>query len=120
MEITGVIHKIYPIETKEYQGKNYKSQQFTLIAPHKDNPAFDKFPCFVVKSDKTIEALSKCKVGSTVTLKFDMTSKEWNGKPSFIENIVWNISGEQSNQPSNQQNNAQSINNQTDNDDIPF
>lgn len=123
MEITGKLHKIYPIETKEWENKTFKSQHFTLHEPHKDNPKFDRYPCFVVKNEKTIEILSKFKSGNIVSIKYDMTSKEYNNKPSYVENIAWSISGEQdsqSSQSSNQQNNTQSTFNQEDVSDLPF
>lgn len=94
MEITGTIHKIYKVEEKN----GYKSQFFTLIEKHKDNPKYDKFPCFICKTEKTIEALSHYKSGDRVTIKYDMNSKEWNEKPSFLENNVWGLAGHPSNQ----------------------
>lgn len=94
METSGTIHKIYPV----VENKGFKSQVFTLHEPHKDNPKYDRYPCFVVKSEKTIEMLSNYRKGNKVTIKFDMNSREWNDKV-FPENVAWNLAGDASNKP---------------------
>lgn len=116
MEITAKIHKIYPVESKPYQDKVFKSQVFTLVSPHKDNPKYDKYPAFVVKKDNPLEALSFYKEGDTVTVSFEMTSREWNGKV-YPENEAWKLAGNKGNQsrPSTPQ-----ATNDSDQDNLPF
>lgn len=116
METQGTIHKIYKVE----ENNGFKSQIFTLHEPHKDNPKYDKFPCFVVKSEKTIEMLSNYKAGNKVTIKFDMNSREWNGK-AYGENVAWNLAGDPSNKPTNySQPSAPQSTSDDDNGDLPF
>lgn len=115
MELTAKIKKIYPLEEKQVGDKVYKSQTFTVVVPHKDNPKYDKHPSFIVKNDKALEALSYYREGNTVTVTFEMDSREWNGKV-YGENIAWKLAGDPLNQVNEPK--PQVADNQT--DDLPF
>lgn len=114
METSGTIHKIYPI----VENNGFKSQMFTLHEPHKDNSKYDRYPCFTVKSEKAIEALSNYRKGNKVTIKFDMNSREWNDKV-FGENVAWNLQGDASNKTSSQPSAPQVTSDEDDNN-LPF
>jgi hypothetical protein len=70
-EVTGKVTNIYPVE----QISDKQKQSFTI----KTEDAYPKdiaFECWA----KTCEFLAKAKVGDSVTVSYDISSREYNNK----------------------------------------
>ena len=86
MEATGIIKEIMPIESgTSKNGKEWKKQAFVLNTNAEYNPDI----CFSVFG-KSLAALEHRQVGESVTVQFNLSSREFNGK--WYHNVdAWKI-----------------------------
>lgn len=70
-EITGKVTNIYPVEMIAEKAK----QSFTIKTTDQ-YPKDIAFECWA----KTVEFLAKAKVGDSVTVSYDISSREYNNK----------------------------------------
>lgn len=76
LKLTGVIIAILPVESGTSKaGKEWKKQNFVI----ETNEQYPKKACFTLFGDK-LSYLDKFAEGSTVDVKFNAESNEFNGK----------------------------------------
>ena len=93
-------------------GKEWQKQNFVIDTGAQYNPEV----CFQVFGDQKLDMLSSFKEGQEVEVKFNVSSREFNGK--YYHNLdAWFISGQKNVKPEVEQL-AESID--ADNDDLPF
>lgn len=93
-------------------GKEWQKQNFVIDTGSQYNPEV----CFQVFGDQKLDMLSSFKEGQEVEVKFNVSSREFNGK--YYHNLdAWFISGQKNVKPEVEQL-AESID--ADNDDLPF
>lgn len=78
MEITGIVKSILPQQT--INGKNGEIIKYGFVVEWQDN-GFTKKTCFeVMGADRYEKMQQNIVVGNNVTVGFDVTSREWNGR----------------------------------------
>ena len=88
MELTGRLVKLLPIQTGTGKNGEWKKLSF-VIETDGQHP---KQICFDVFKDEKIEMVQNKAIGSVVTVKFDIESREYNGK--YFTNVnAWSVSG---------------------------
>tara|TARA_R110000787_G_C13245059_1_gene428708 strand:+ start:232 stop:564 length:333 start_codon:yes stop_codon:yes gene_type:complete len=87
IEIKGTITKKIEVETGESKaGKEWKKQNFVLDTGAKYNPEV----CFQLFGDDKIDMLEGFNEGQEVTVAFNVSSREFNGK--YYHNLdAWKI-----------------------------
>lgn len=87
MEITGKLIKLMPIQTGQGKNGEWKKQEF-LIETDEKYPKQIALTCF---NDK-IDLIDRRQPGDVLTVKFDIESREYNGK--YFSNInAYSVSG---------------------------
>ena len=77
LEIKGKIKTVLPLETGEKNGKTWKKQSFVVDTGDQYNPDV----CFTLFGDEKVDSFAKYnKAGQDVTVKFNVSSREFNGK----------------------------------------
>lgn len=78
LEIKGIITEIHEVETGTSKaGKEWKKQSFVINTGDQFNPEI----CFSVFGEDKVDKIAKFnKVGQEVNVKFNVSSKEFNGK----------------------------------------
>ncbi len=87
LTITGKLLKILPVESgTSKEGKEWKKQNFVVDSYNQYNPEV----CFNAFGDEKIKSLSNFKEGEEITVSFNLSSREFNGK--YYHNIdAWRI-----------------------------
>lgn len=84
MELKGTIKKVLPLQTGDGKNGVWKKQEY--IIEYGDE--YPKLICFGIWGDNVEK--HKLKVGDSVTISFDIESKEFNGK--YYTNITaWKV-----------------------------
>ena len=82
--ITGKIHKIYPTERKEINGKVYHERILVIDNTRYDQytgePGFSSFPSFSINGDEKCRELDSFAEGEVVTVSFDIQGLKYNDK----------------------------------------
>ena len=82
--ITGKIHKIYPTERKEINGKVYHERILVIDNTRYDQytgePGFSSFPSFSINGDEKCRELDSFVEGEVVTVSFDIQGLKYNDK----------------------------------------
>lgn len=88
LKISGKITNILDVEEGTSKaGKPWKKQSFVIDTGAQYNPEV----CFGVFGDEKVDMLSSFHEGQDVEVKFNISSREFNGK--YYHNIdAWNIS----------------------------
>jgi len=88
-KLTGRVHVIEPKEfVKSKDGsKTYEKQKFVLDTGAKYNPYVS-----ILAFGKPTEQLSRCRMGDTITVMFEVSSREFKGK-WYTEVNASNIEG---------------------------
>ena len=78
MEVTGVIKQVLDVEQGTSKaGKEWKKQDFVLDTGAEYNPEI----CFSIFGDEKVDNFLKFNnVGDNVTVEFNLSSREYNGK----------------------------------------
>ena len=88
LELKGVITTIRDEQSGE--GKNGAWKKRNFLCEYKDGD-YTKSVAFVAFG-KTVDQLDKCSVGQEVTVKFNVESREYNGK-DYTDAKAWSIQG---------------------------
>jgi len=115
LKVTGKIEELLPVESGVSKaGKDWKKQNFVVNTGDEYNPLV----CFSVFGDEKVANLANNKVGETVEVAFNVSSRKWekDGKVSYFHNLdAWKINvvgGNISNEPAGV--------GQSDDDSLPF
>lgn len=91
LELTGTVKTVLPLETGTSKaGKDWKKQSF--VVTYKDGE-YEKDVCFTSMQEKVLEYIGKLGVGQTATVKFNIESKEFNGK-YYTDAKPWSVKAE--------------------------
>jgi|TARA_Y100000310_G_C20602106_1_gene773585 hypothetical protein len=96
LQLTGTIKEILPIESGVSKaGKDWQKMNFVIDTASEFNPLV----CFQIFGAEKCENFSKYnKVGDFVTVKFNVSSREWEGR--YFHNLdAWRVEGESNEQP---------------------
>lgn len=98
LSITGEIKTILAVENGESKaGKAWTKQNFVINTGAQFNPEV----CFQVFGEEKIAALANYKVGQTVEVLFNVSSREFNSK--YYHNLdAWKLKEAEGNTPMNQ------------------
>lgn len=95
--ITGLIHRILPIETEDYNGRTYYKRLLVLDATRRDpwtgEPLYPSFPSFVFDGEDRCNELDKYKVGQVVTITFYIQGNKYKDKETGEERYFTRIKG---------------------------
>lgn len=84
-ETTGVLHKVFPTETK----KNNFQVRFFVLKTEGQYPQYIKFQLTQDKCDQ----LDRYTEGQNIKVFFDLRGNEWNG--NYITNLnAWKLDGQ--------------------------
>jgi len=73
LEITGIIHRIGAVTSKQVGEKTYREQEVIIETTDEHNGgAYRSYPALLAKMDKVIGYVSGMKVGQKVTAKFNL------------------------------------------------
>ena len=87
LELTGTVHSVGQQESGTSKGgKDWKKQSFVMV--YKDGD-YDKKVEMTVMGDK-VDRVAKLGVGESVTVKFNLESREWNDK-WYTNATAWHI-----------------------------
>ena len=118
MEIKGKVLSVLPLVTGQGKNGEWRKQEFVIEIPDAQYP---KKLCLSLWGDK----IPCPSVGETVTVQFDIESREYNGR-YFTECKAWKIESAGAVQPAPQQSVQQQYNaeskdpNQGGGSDLPF
>lgn len=91
LKVTGKIEELLPVESGVSKaGKDWKKQNFVVNTGDEYNPLV----CFSVFGDEKVANLANNKVGETVEVAFNVSSRKWekDGKVSYFHNLdAWKI-----------------------------
>jgi hypothetical protein len=107
--ITGTVHSVEAEQSREYNGKTFKSRDVILSCPETINGnTYPNFPKLSAKLDKVLPHVANLQQGQTVTLHFNI--KGFNGqKGNFTGLEIWKVEAAQTQQAAPQQAQAQPI-----------
>jgi hypothetical protein len=89
-EITGILHKVLPLESGTGSRGSWQKQVFVI----KTTDQYPKELAFEVWGDKA-ESAGKLKAGKSIKVFFNVESREWNGKyNSSLKAWRWEVSKE--------------------------
>lgn len=120
MEITGTIKEVFATQTIS---EKFKKREFVLTT--EGSTPYPQFVSFQVTGDKC-EKLNSYSPGDELTVSFNLKGREWsgpNGTKYFNTLDAWKIEGVSQftkPAPNLQAENHAIINNNLDNDDLPF
>lgn len=86
MEITGTVKAVLPTVTGQGKNGEWKKTEFVIEQPGQ----YPKLACFTLWGDKVPAPA----IGDKVTVKFDVESREYNGR-YFTECKAWAVSSGQ-------------------------
>lgn len=92
LSITGNLKTLLPVESgvAKSSGKEWKKQQF-IVSNNDGYEGKEQIFCFEVFGEEKVESLTKYhKVGDEVTVKFNISTNEWNDK-YFTSLSAWRI-----------------------------
>ena len=89
--ITGTVHSVEAEQSREYNGKTFKSRDIILSCPETvSGNTYDNFPKLTAKLDKVRPHVANLQRGQTVTLHFNI--KGFNGaKGNFTGLEIWKV-----------------------------
>ena len=94
-KVTGVIEKFLPIESGTSKNGEWKKQSFVVNTGEPYNYLY----CFNIFGAEKVENLTKYnKAGDTVTVKFNISCREYDGK-YYTDLSAWRIDKEGADQP---------------------
>jgi hypothetical protein len=101
--ITGTVHSVEAEQSREYNGKTFKSRDVILSCPETINGnTYPNFPKLSAKLDKVLPHVANLQQGQTVTLHFNI--KGFNGqKGNFTGLEIWKVEAAQTQQSAPQQ-----------------
>ena len=93
LKVKGTISKVLDLETGTSKaGKEWKKQGFVIDTGAQYNPEV----CFSVFGDEKVDMLSSFAEGQQVEVKFNVSSREFNGK--YYHNLdAWHIKATETN-----------------------
>ncbi|QQO97091.1 hypothetical protein Nekkels1_85 [Cellulophaga phage Nekkels_1] len=92
LSVSGKLKKVLPVEsgTAKASGKEWKKQQF-VVSNNEGYEGKEQIFCFEVFGEEKVENLGKYhKEGDDITVKFNISTNEWNGK-YFTSLSAWRI-----------------------------
>jgi hypothetical protein len=116
MELSGRLIQFLPVQTGQGKNGTWKKQEFVL----ETGDTYPKKVCIAVWGDKI--DMNKFKTGETLTVSFDVESREYNGK-WYTDVKAWKVvTGQQSQQPPSSSSSTadQYSDINSANDDLPF
>lgn len=76
MEITGKLVKLLPVQSGEGKNGTWRKMEFVIETDGK----YPKQIVFAAFKDEKIEQVERRRIGETITVKFDLESREFNDK----------------------------------------
>ena len=92
LQITGVLKTVLPLETGTTKAGSEWQKQSYIVANNDGYESKKQIYCFEVFGEEKVQNFNKFnKVGDSVTVDFNISTNEWNGK-YFTSLQSWKIS----------------------------
>ena len=92
LQITGVLKTVLPLETGTTKAGSEWQKQSYIVANNEGYESKEQIFCFEVFGEEKVQNFNKFnKVGDSVTVDFNISTNEWNGK-YFTSLQSWKIS----------------------------
>lgn len=98
--LTGKIHRIGEMTSKENNGKTYVERQVTLFVAGQ----YPNYPTFTIKKEDTAKAIGQLTVGADVTMHYEVRGVEYEKdgvKKNFTQVVAWKFEAGQQSAPQN-------------------